>query len=63
MYFRERATCPWCEKGEVLADRRAKVTISTRCPKCNRVFWVDLETLHTEKAMPQKRKGKKKKVS
>ena len=48
--FTRHLICPWCQKGEVLADGKAKVTVSVMCPKCKRFFWGDLDTLKTEKA-------------
>lgn len=53
--FNKHLVCPVCNKGEVLANRRAKVTISVSCPKCGNFFWADLYTLKTEKAAAQKK--------
>ena len=50
--------CPWCGKGETLADGRAKVTISVQCKKCGNTYFADLDTLMTEKGKPQRRKGR-----
>lgn len=54
--FNIHLVCPVCKMGEVLADGRAKVTISARCPKCRSFFTADLDTMKTEKA-PAQRKG------
>nr|DAM63228.1 MAG TPA: PROTEIN/RNA Complex.7A [Caudoviricetes sp.] len=51
--------CPWCNKGEALADGKAKVTISVQCGKCGRVFFGDLYTLKTERGVAQRRVGKR----
>ena len=56
--FNRRLICPWCRRGEVLADGKAKVTVSVMCPKCNRFFWADLDTQKTEKAKAQRRSGR-----
>lgn len=56
--FDRHLICPWCKKGEVLADGRAKVTLSVKCPKCGHVFTGDLDNLKTEKTVPQKRLGR-----
>lgn len=56
--FNRHLICPWCKKGEVLADGKAKVTVSVMCPKCNRFFWGDLDTLKTDKATAQRRSGR-----
>lgn len=53
--FKRHLTCPWCKKGEVLADQKAKVTISVVCPKCDHVFTGDLDTLCTQKNIARKR--------
>lgn len=57
-YFDRHLICPWCSKGEVLADGKAKVTVSVMCPKCRHFFTGDLDTLKTEKAVAQKRLGR-----
>ena len=56
--FNRHLICPWCKKGEVLADGKAKVTVSVMWPKCKRFFWGDLDTLKTEKANAQRRSGR-----
>lgn len=65
-YFREEKwmnkdtlhlKCPWCEKGEILANGRAKVIISAQCPKCHKFFVGDLYTLRTEKSKACRRAG------
>ena len=61
--FPYHVTCPWCHHGEVLSDGRAKVTISTVCSKCGRVFLADLDTMHTERSSPQRRNGRKRRAS
>ncbi len=58
--FNRHLICPWCKKGEALADGKAKVTISVMCPKCNHFFWADLDTLETERATAQRRVGRMK---
>lgn len=58
--FRIHLKCPWCEKGETLADGRAKVTISVLCGRCTRPYIADLDTMKTERAKPQRRQGRKK---
>lgn len=45
--FTRHLKCPWCNKGEALADGKAKVTISVQCGKCGHVFYGDLDTLKT----------------
>lgn len=55
--FTRHLVCPWCSKGEVLANGKAQVTISTQCPRCRRFFRADLDTLKTECAQPQRRLG------
>ena len=38
--FNRHLICPWCKKGEVLADGKAKVTVSVMCPKCKKQYVV-----------------------
>lgn len=49
--------CPWCSKGEILADGRARATVSAQCPRCKHFFRADLNSLKTERAQPQRRLG------
>lgn len=51
--------CPWCGKGETLADGTAKITISVQCSKCGRVYTGDLDTMKTERSAAQKRLGRR----
>ena len=51
--------CPWCGKGETLADGRGKVTISVQCGKCSNTYLADLDTLKTMRTRPQRRLGRK----
>lgn len=50
--------CPWCGKGETLADGVALVTISVTCGKCGRFYTANLYTLKTEKGTAQRRMGR-----
>ena len=50
--------CPWCGKGETLADGKGKVTISAQCGRCGGFYLADLDTGVTEKAKPQRRQGR-----
>ena len=52
--------CPWCGKGETLADGRGKVTISVQCGKCNSTYLADLDTMSTMRTKPQRRLGRRK---
>lgn len=58
--FNRHLICPICKKGEVLADGKAKVTISVMCPKCKNFFLADLDTAKTERATAQRRLGRMK---
>lgn len=57
--FTRHLLCPWCKKGEALADVKAKATISVQCPKCGKIFSGDLDTLKTEKAKACRRTGRR----
>lgn len=52
--------CPYCRKGEALADGRAKVTLSIMCPKCGVFYTADLDTMKTERAKACRRVGRMK---
>ena len=44
--FKHHLTCPWCGKGEVLADGFGKLTISVQCPRCKNFYlgiWIPSE--------------------
>lgn len=56
--FDRHLICPWCGKGEILADGKSKVTVSVMCPKCKNFYTGDLDTLKTEKTVAQKRLGR-----
>lgn len=58
--FNRILKCPWCGKGELLADGRAPVRVSVHCAKCNRIYIADLDTGKTERSQAQKRLGRKK---
>lgn len=47
--------CPWCDKGEVIANGRAKIIISAQCPKCHKFFEGDLDNETTIKSKAYKR--------
>jgi hypothetical protein len=57
--FDRHLICPWCFKGEALADGKAKVTVSVQCPKCGRVYFGDLDTLKTVKGKAHKRMARR----
>ncbi len=48
--------CPWCEKGQTLADRKADIRISCQCSKCSNFYHVDFATMKVEKAKASPRK-------
>ena len=52
--------CPYCHRGEALADGKAKVTLSLVCPKCGGYYTADLETMKTDKAKDCRRTSKMK---
>ena len=41
-------SCPWCGGSEILADRRAKTTISVQCAKCRKIYKVDCNGVQRE---------------
>jgi len=43
--------CPWCNKGEVIMEDAVAGILSVKCPKCQHVFRIHLDTLTAEKAL------------
>lgn len=60
MKFTRHLICPWCQKGEVLSDGKAKITLSVECPKCHRFFTGSMDSLKAERSVACKRLGRKK---
>lgn len=56
--FTRHLKCPWCHDGEVLADGKAKVSVSAQCPKCHKFFIGSLDSLKTERSSACKRLGR-----
>ena len=46
-------TCPWCGRGETLADKPAAANISCRCHDCGRFYNIDLKNQRVAKAAPK----------
>ena len=46
-------SCPWCERGETLADNPATVYISCRCYECGKFYDIDLKNKRALKAAPK----------
>lgn len=57
--FNRHLICPWCLKGEALADGKGKITISVMCPKCHKYFVADLDTGKTERSNACRRTGRR----
>ena len=47
--------CPWCNKGEVVTEGAVTGSLTVKCPKCQHVFRIHLDTLTTEKAIARNR--------
>lgn len=58
--FNRHLKCPWCHEGEILADGKAKVSVSVQCTKCRRFFVGSLDSLKTERSTACKRLGRNK---
>ena len=43
-------SCPWCKKGETLADKPADINVSIRCPKCMNFNLIDFSKQRAFKA-------------
>jgi transcription elongation factor Elf1 len=53
--FDKIVVCPWCNKGKVIANRKAHIIVSCQCPKCGRYFGADFEKLTATKSSPIQR--------
>lgn len=58
--FSRHLKCPWCHEGEILADGKAKISVSVQCPKCRKIFVGSLDSLITERSKACKRLGRNK---
>lgn len=60
--FAKAYSCPWCNRGEVLAYGKGPVRISVQCPKerCKHIFTIDLDSGKVERGQPYKRLGRRK---
>ena len=45
--------CPWCKKGKTMSDTTAEIWASCQCNVCQRVYWIDFQTMRSYKARPQ----------
>ena len=44
--------CPWCGRGETLADKTADINVSCQCPRCGKYYLIDFKTGHAIRAGP-----------
>ena len=47
--------CPWCGRGETLADQRADIRITCRCNNCQRFYSIDFQTLRAKRTKAKAR--------
>ena len=47
--FCKHAYCPWCGRGQTLADTTARIRISTQCARCGHLYMIDCQTMRTFK--------------
>lgn len=45
--------CPWCGRGETLADKAAEIHISCQCNRCGNYYHVDFNSLRAARAGPR----------
>ena len=45
--FKYRLKCPYCGRGEILADARSLVCVSVFCTTCGNLFYASLHTMRT----------------
>lgn len=53
--------CPWCEKGETLADKPADINVSIQCPKCGNFYQIDFKKQRAVKAKAKPNKTERRK--
>jgi len=51
--FPVAVACPWCEKGETLADKTADINVSCQCRQCGKYYHIDFSTGRAKKAKPK----------
>ena len=42
--------CPWCQTGELFADKPADINISCHCSKCKKYYRIEFNSLRVYKA-------------
>lgn len=55
--FPYEAKCPWCQDGKLMIKKPAKTKASCKCPRCQKCFEVDFETLEVKKVQAIPNKG------
>jgi hypothetical protein len=45
--------CPWCERGETLANKTADINVSCQCNRCGNYYHIDFTTGRAKKAKPK----------
>jgi hypothetical protein len=53
-------SCPWCEKGETLADKPADINISCQCPKSGNFYQIDFKYQRAAKVKAKPIKARRK---
>lgn len=51
------APCPWCGRGETLADTTADIRVSCHCSVCGKYYRVDFNNMRVSKIKPKPRKS------
>ena len=52
LFFPITVSCPWCERGETLANKPADINISCQCHRCGNCYHIDFNTGRAVKAKP-----------
>ena len=48
-------SCPWCGRGETLADKNADINVSCRCHQCGNPYQVNFQTMRVTKGKLKKK--------
>jgi hypothetical protein len=55
LQFPISVSCPWCKKGETLADKPADINVSCQCHHCGNFYNIDFKTGRAIRAGPKRK--------
>ena len=57
LHFPITVSCPWCKRGETLADKPAEINVSCQCNRCGNYYHIDFNTLRAIRAGPKAKRN------